>query len=50
MSMKDYLLRWLNLEEQQNAHMLALFDVAVNSLRDILKSAINFVEEPETVI
>ena len=50
MSMKDFLLRWLNLEEQQNAHMPALLDVAVNRLGDILKSTINFVERPETVI
>ncbi|HZU70931.1 MAG TPA: hypothetical protein VFA09_26885 [Ktedonobacteraceae bacterium] len=50
MSMKDYLLRWKNLEEQPNMHVLGLFDIAVNRLRDILKSMINFVDDPERVI
>ncbi len=50
MSMKDYLLRWKNLEEQPNMHVLGLFDIAVNRLRDILKGMINFVDDPERVI
>ncbi len=31
-------------------HVLGLFDIAVNRLRDILKSMINFVDDPERVI
>ena len=50
MSMKDYLLRWKNLEEQPNTHMLGLFDIAVNRLRDILRSMIDFVDDPEHVV
>jgi hypothetical protein len=49
-SMKDYLLRSKNLEEHPNTYMLGLFDIAVNCLRDILKSMINFIDDPECVI
>lgn len=50
MSMKDYLLRWKNVEELPNTHMLGLFDIAANRFRHILKSRINFVDDLERVI
>jgi hypothetical protein len=47
MSMKSYLLDWLQVEQQPNEYMLNLFEHIFRALEGVLKRMVNFAEDFE---